>query len=349
MPLDEGEADRFRAQAAALVPAERLRGAIGRARSAGNVVDTLAGAGGACPALAEDQRCLIHATHGAEAKPRACQIFPYTFVATPAGVRVGVSWACPAVVDGEGAPLAEQAAEIEALFHASVNGTRWLLPIGETVALAPGVTLAFADAAALVEALAAAVEEPGPFARRACRAGALCAIVQARLGEGRAFAIALADARAGREALVDEALAEPAKSDRLSRALLRTICSSASAPAAGWKRFTALFGGETLRPPGLPAGGEALLARWLSDGLRGFTFFGVPSFGLSIAAGLDLQVLAAAGAIHLQRQRDGSLDDLKHGLRRLEAALHHRANVPGGFERALARTASLDLLREELG
>ena len=55
----------------------------------------------------------MHATHGSDAKPLACRLFPFTFVATPTEVRVSLSFACPAVIDGEGPPLAEQRDEVE--------------------------------------------------------------------------------------------------------------------------------------------------------------------------------------------------------------------------------------------
>lgn len=372
VPLQPGEAEAFRRAAAAVVPAERLSGAVGRATQAGVTVETLAGPGGQCVALGEDQLCRIHETPG---KPRACSIFPMTFVATPTEVRVGLSWACPAVAD-EGAPLVEQAAEVEAVFRAAVDGTRYLLRVGETVALGAGVSLPWAQAAVLLAELDAAFAAPGPLARRICRAGAVCALVLARLGEGASFDEALAHARAERDPLIDGALAQPPAVDRLSRALFRTLLrttepeSGAVARAGGV--VAALFGASTVRlrhaggpaevrakdlaPCGLGEAGEAVLAAWFAEGLRGLTFFGDAAFGLSVAAGLDLRVLEAAVAAYLARAyaaAEGRAHveavDVRRGLRQLEAGLTHRSNMPARFDRALEATASLDLLREQLG
>ena len=63
----------------------RLRGALGKAKG----IDVIAARGGRCAALEPDEKCAIHAAHGGDAKPRACRIFPYTFIETPTEVRVG--------------------------------------------------------------------------------------------------------------------------------------------------------------------------------------------------------------------------------------------------------------------
>ena len=41
-------------------------------------------------------------------------------------------------------------------------------------------------------------------------------------------------------------------------------------------------------------------------------------------------------------------EDLRAGLRQLDAGITHRSAMPSGFARALCATASLDLLREQL-
>src|SRR5690349_5240839 len=52
---------------------------------------------GACVFLADGERCSIHRRWGADAKPQVCREFPYSFVDTPDGVAVGLSFACTAV------------------------------------------------------------------------------------------------------------------------------------------------------------------------------------------------------------------------------------------------------------
>ena len=375
VPLEDGEAETFRTRAGGLVPVERLRGAINRATYSGREIDALVGAGGQCVALAEDQRCLIHAAHGEAQKPRACQIFPLTFVTTPTEVRVGLSFACPAVLDGEGPLLESQRAELEALFTRAVDGTRYLLRVGDEVALATGVRLAWPDARALIDELRAMLDDDAPLARRLCRMGALCALTQVELEAGRPFAEAIAVARSGGEQLVAEALADPPAPDRLSRAMLRTLLRATQPERGAAGRMggvvSSLFGGGKIRlrdgrqvalpeanrvRPGLTFAGEALLVRWLAGAIESLTFFGDAAFGLSIAGGLDLLVLSSALVALLARAyaasagRDAVTDeDARAAVRQLDAGLTHRSAMPRGFDRALAATSALDLLREQLG
>jgi hypothetical protein len=283
------------------------------------------------------------------------------------------------VLDGEGPPLVEQRAEIEALFASAVDGTRYLLPLHDEVKLEPERPLAWADASRLLDGVAQALESPGTLSERVCRAGALVALTMARMGEGLAAPAALEAARAGRDELVREVLAEPPEVDKLSQAMFRTLLTSTEPGRGAIGRIggtlALLFGGGEVRlragdgseggrvaarkiaavKAGLSPDGMALLSRWLADGVRALTFFGEPAFGLPIAGGLDLKVLSAAVAIYLARanaaangRAEVSLEDLKRGLRQLEAGLTHRGAMPPGFDRALSATASLDLLREQL-
>lgn len=58
-------------------------------------------ADGSCVFLGPDARCSIHADHGPEAKPDACQRFPYGVVATPDGGRITTEHRCPCRTLGE--------------------------------------------------------------------------------------------------------------------------------------------------------------------------------------------------------------------------------------------------------
>jgi len=374
VPLQEGEAESFQRLAATVIPAERLVKAIGHARQGTRDIETLAGAGQSCPALQEDQLCAIHGKYGEASKPKACRIFPFTFVSTPTSVRVGLSYACPAVIDAEGTPLTEQRAEVDAVFAAAVDGTRYLLRIGDEVRLGDGVKLPWADAEVLIAELATAVRKDGTLLERVCGAGAICALTETQLQEGASFAVALEGARAGAAALVEEVLATPPEADRLSRALFRTLLKSTelghSAVGRMGNLFSSLLGGGSVHlrtggevawraveavPPGLGAEGEALLARWFAGALESCTFFGDAAFDLSLAGGLDLLVLSASVCAFLARAYAAhesrtavTYEDVKRGLRQLDAGLTHRGTMPRGFDRALAVTASLDLLRTQL-
>lgn len=62
-------------------------------------------ADGSCVFLGASARCSIHAEHGPEAKPDACQRFPYGLVATPDGGRITTEHRCPCRTLGDRAPL----------------------------------------------------------------------------------------------------------------------------------------------------------------------------------------------------------------------------------------------------
>ena len=373
MPLQDGEAEQFQRLAATVVPAERLVKAIGRTRQGARVIETLAGAGRSCPALRDDQLCAIHAVHGEASKPKVCRIFPFTFVATPTAVRVGLSYACPAVVDGEGTPLDEQRAEMDALFAGAVDGTGYLLRVGDEVPLSDRVRLSWPHAEALIAELAASFRSDGTLLERVCRAGAICALLDDELGDGAAFAAALDTARAGTAELVAEVLTGPPEVDRLSRALFRTLLRSTEQHSAAGRManlFSSVFGGGNVQlpgggevawrdaeavEPGLGPDGEALLARWFAGALEACAFFGEPAFDLSLTGGLGLLVLSASVCAFLARAHAAhesrasvSYEDVKRGLRQVDAGITHRGNMPRLFGRAIASTASVDLLRTQL-
>ncbi len=69
---------------------------------------------GACPFLGGRNQCRLHEKFGAEAKPLACRIFPYTFAETPAGTFVGQRFNCPGVLEGRGERTSGQVGELAA-------------------------------------------------------------------------------------------------------------------------------------------------------------------------------------------------------------------------------------------
>lgn len=60
---------------------------------------------GSCIFLEPDGRCRIHAEFGLEAKPLACQLFPFVPMPGEGGVRIGLSYACPSMIRNRGAAL----------------------------------------------------------------------------------------------------------------------------------------------------------------------------------------------------------------------------------------------------
>jgi Fe-S-cluster containining protein len=79
---------------------------------------------GACVFLEPDARCGIHTRLGASAKPQVCREFPYSFVETPDGVAVGLSFACTAVRAHQGRTLPEQEAEVREVLAGSTRVRR---------------------------------------------------------------------------------------------------------------------------------------------------------------------------------------------------------------------------------
>ncbi|MDD2710878.1 MAG: YkgJ family cysteine cluster protein [Verrucomicrobiae bacterium] len=76
---------------------------------------------GACVFLTGEGRCLLQNLFGAEAKPRACRIFPFTF--QPAGkkhIAAGLRFGCPSAASNRGRPLAQQNPDLQALAHLAI-------------------------------------------------------------------------------------------------------------------------------------------------------------------------------------------------------------------------------------
>jgi len=61
---------------------------------------------GACIFLMDDGRCRIHAEFGFEAKPIACQLFPFHLTPNSSGgISMGINFACQSVLENKGAEL----------------------------------------------------------------------------------------------------------------------------------------------------------------------------------------------------------------------------------------------------
>src|SRR5262245_6463957 len=66
---------------------------------------------GACVFLGPDNRCRIHARHGAAAKPLVCRIYPYSLVPAGDHWQLGLRFACPSAAADQGRPLADHLSE----------------------------------------------------------------------------------------------------------------------------------------------------------------------------------------------------------------------------------------------
>jgi hypothetical protein len=120
-------------------------------------------AGGRCCLQREDGLCSIHAAHGFGAKPVICQSFPYRFAETPAGVFVGLSFACTAVLKNLGPPLGGRETELSDAYEAAYSRR----VIGEPLALTEDLPLSWAQYAAIEEDLDAMLDPAlAPIGRR---------------------------------------------------------------------------------------------------------------------------------------------------------------------------------------
>src|SRR3990172_4019055 len=60
---------------------------------------------GACVFLDDNNLCRIHAKLGAEAKPLACRIFPFSIRPVPGGWQASLRFDCPSVTASKGQPI----------------------------------------------------------------------------------------------------------------------------------------------------------------------------------------------------------------------------------------------------
>lgn len=77
---------------------------------------------GSCVFLGADNRCRIHAAHGAAAKPLACRIYPFLLVPAGDHWNLGLRMACPSAADDKGGPLSGHLAEARAFAQALEAG-----------------------------------------------------------------------------------------------------------------------------------------------------------------------------------------------------------------------------------
>jgi Fe-S-cluster containining protein len=69
-----------------------------------------------CHFLDEQALCKIHKCISEKAKPLACQLYPYSFVAAPDGIYTDLKFSCPSVASGKGPLVRENLKEVEILY-----------------------------------------------------------------------------------------------------------------------------------------------------------------------------------------------------------------------------------------
>lgn len=107
-------------------------------------------ADGDCAFLAPDQRCYIHAELGLAAKSMTCRLFPLSFLHTPDGPLLYLSFACPEVAASRGDLLTEKAEE---LARDAAEAEPFTVKLSGSVPVAAGLTAPWPDYAKLEAAL----------------------------------------------------------------------------------------------------------------------------------------------------------------------------------------------------
>lgn len=105
---------------------------------------------GACVFLQDDGRCRIHAEYGLEAKPIACQLFPFSFAPDDGGVRVGLNFACQSMLENKGAELPSHRRDLKRMIAR--------VPEADTSGRPPMLTDQIRSARAEVDALVGGVD-----------------------------------------------------------------------------------------------------------------------------------------------------------------------------------------------
>ena len=104
---------------------------------------------GRCQYLSPDNRCEIHSQFGIQSKPSMCQLFPYTFTNSPAGVFASASFASTGVLYNQGRPLAEQREHLQETYQLFSRLFPDLRPDWSNLQLVDGQPLSFEDYLAL--------------------------------------------------------------------------------------------------------------------------------------------------------------------------------------------------------
>lgn len=221
-------------------------------------------ASGACLFLDDEEACRIHTALGAEEKPLACRLYPFTIGPAGADGRppAGARFTCSSVAAGEGKPLSSHRKALQAL-EAEREAQGRVLPTPGPRPFGADRSYAVADVERLLDLMAGALDHAGaPFAQRLLAAIKFLDLVAnsrfPSLTEGASAKAVTAFAKGVREQIKRDLLhAPPGPAPLAQRLLLRLILA-----------FTA-----RRKPPALVAAGWLRRAsRRLADFLAGLGF-----------------------------------------------------------------------------
>ncbi len=336
-------------------------------------------ANGDCVFLDENGLCRIHAKFGEQAKPLACQIYPYTF--HPSGKKVAVSlrFSCPSVVANRGKPIADQRKEIKKLAQRVVPERS---ENNQPPEISPGQRVDWADFGRFIDALETILTpNDAPITVRLLRALHWIELVDkarfnsvrgARLGELLEILCEAAHAETPHEPQV----VEPSKLAQMQFRLLAAQYArkdTAVELVSGWRNRWKLLRaairvavGKGRVPPlqecfrdvsfsvleqpfgGLPDHAEELFTRYFRVKIRGIHFCGRAYYGTPLVEGFQSLALIFPATLWLARwlaagaERSALEDD--DVARALAIADHHHGFSPA-FGRRNFRTRVRTLAR----
>lgn len=295
---------------------------------------------GGCVFLSADGKCRIHSEYGAEAKPLACRLYPFTLEPESGALQVGIRFDCPTVARNDGPHLSSHRPALTTLAlemteampeHFAEPGTQTLL--------APGRLLSereLDDVVKRLDRLLAAEHVPLPVRlRRLC-------ILTDTLGQARLAAIRderlaeLLDLLLADEVEIDTGLPS---ADARQRKLLRqhafahmehiSLAQAKSSFLASlsyrWGQFqrsrqianatdAAAARVDAITPANRTDDAERLITRYLRARLLTHSAFGSAYYGWSVLNGIHSLILAVATIGWIARyraagERRGSFND----------------------------------------
>ena len=109
---------------------------------------------GTCSFVNERKFCSIHALEGYEAKPVACQQFPFIYYQTPRGLEVFLDHSCPEIIQNLGELVTPEEIKTRISFHEHV------INVSPPIPLTSSINLEWENFLALEEALLNVLQRP---------------------------------------------------------------------------------------------------------------------------------------------------------------------------------------------
>lgn len=112
---------------------------------------------GACSFVNERKFCSIHAVEGYEAKPVACQQFPFIYYQTPRGLEVFLDHSCPEIIQNLGELVTPEEIQTRISYREHV------IKVSPPIPLTSSINLGWENYLVLEEALLSVLQKPYSF------------------------------------------------------------------------------------------------------------------------------------------------------------------------------------------